>query len=100
MIIKLNTHVINIYFILDKDYSITEREITMLEIYLKIDSKTNHFSLHICREKEYIIDNDTDSNEIEKILNTVTKDYHIRKTDLCTLLLAGKRLCKEDLSLL
>lgn len=68
----------------------------MLEINLKIDNKTNHFSLHICREKEYIIDNDTASYEIEKILDTVTKDYHIRRTDIYTLILAGKRLCKGN----
>lgn len=69
----------------------------MLEINLKIDSKTNHFSLHICREKEYIIDNDTTLSEIEKILDTVTKDYHIRRNDIYALILAGKRLSKENM---
>lgn len=66
----------------------------MLEINLKIE--TNHFSLHICREKHYIIDNNTTSNEIEKILDTITKDYHIRRTDIYNLIHAGKRLCKDN----
>lgn len=68
----------------------------MLEISLKIDSKKNHFELHICREKEYMIDNNTTSNEIEKILDIITKDYHIRRNDIYTLILAGKRLCKGN----
>ncbi|MBM6840152.1 hypothetical protein H6A03_01150 [[Clostridium] spiroforme] len=69
----------------------------MLEINLKIDSKNNFFSLHICREKEYIIDNDTDINEVEKILDSITKDYHIRRNDIYALILAGKRLSKENM---
>lgn len=66
-----------------------------MEISLFVDQKNSYFMLIIAKDKKYIIDTDTANEEIAEILNTVSREYKIRKDDLEALIAAGNRLCRE-----